>query len=306
MAAMAHRDFLDSTVLARLSRLTLDARQPMIGSVTGIHKSAHRGSSVEFAEYRKYVPGDDTRRLDWRVFARTDRFYMKEFEADTNLRCVLALDTSASMGFGSGEETKFTYARRAAATLAYMLSNQGDAVGLLRFDEKAVQDIPPRHSPAHLRHVFNALADASPQGKTDVVQVLHDLAEKTPQRALIVVFSDFFTDVEPLLDAFQHMRFRKHDLVIFHLLDKQELEFTFDRPIRFIDIETNFGMITDPAVIHSGYRDALDRYLKTFQKGCREFGVDYHRVTIDTDYEQVLAAFLLQRMRKGQAGGERR
>jgi uncharacterized protein (DUF58 family) len=235
LAQEFNRDFLDSAVLARLSRLQLEARTPMIGSVTGIHKSATRGSSVEFAEYRKYVPGDDIKHIDWRVYARSDRFYMKEFEADTNLRCILVMDTSASMGFEGQHGSKLDYARKAIATLAYLLVHQGDAVGLHCFADKSGQDIPPRHTPSHLRNIFDALGQVEAHGKTEIVQTIHDLAEKVHQRALFIIFSDFFTEVADLLDCFQHMRFRKHDLVVFHLLDRQEIDFDFDRPIRFND-----------------------------------------------------------------------
>lgn len=298
MPATEQRDFLDSAVLARLSRLSVSARTPMIGTVTGIHRSAHRGSSVEFAEYRKYVPGDDTRHVDWRVFARSDRFFMKEFEADTNLRCYLVLDTSASMAFASGRETKFVFARRLAATLAYLLMHQGDSVGLLCFADKTVKDIPPRHTVSHLRSLFDVLAAAAPQGGTDIIQTLHNLAEKIKQRALVIVFSDFFAEPEQLLDGFQHMRFRKHDLAVFHILDRQEIDFNFDRPIRFLDMESSYSMITDPSVIKSGYQKEFDRYLQAMKRGCEEFNVDYQRVVTDSDYEKALAAFLLERIRK--------
>lgn len=298
MSHDAKRDFLDTAALSRLAALQVSARLPMLGSVTGIHRSATRGSSVEFAEYRKYAPGDDIRHVDWRVYGRTDRFYMKEFEADTNLRCYLALDVSASMGFGGASGTKFEYARRLAATLAHLLALQGDAVGLLGFAERTVREIPPRHSPAHLRHVYDALAELKPAGASAIADRLHDLAERVRHRALVIVFSDFFAEPDALLDSFQHMRFRKHDLAVFHLLDRQEAAFAFDRPIRFADLETPFALITDPAVIRDNYLNEFNRHLETLQRGSREFQVDYRRVFTDADYEKVLAAFLLDRMRK--------
>lgn len=298
MPSEAKREFLDSAVLARLQGLTVSARTPMLGGVTGIHRSATRGASVEFAEYRKYVAGDDIRHVDWRVYGRTDRFYMKEFEADTNLRCYLAIDTSASMGFGGAHGTKFDYARRLAATLAHLLALQGDAVGLLGFAEGNTREVPPRHSPAHLRHVYDALGDLKPAGGSAIARSLHDLAERARQRALIIVFSDFFADPDELLDSFQHMRFRKHDLAVFHLLDRQEADFMFDRAIRFADMESSFVMITDPVVIRENYLAEFDRYLTALQTGSREFRVDYRRVFTDANYEKVLAAFLLDRMRK--------
>jgi len=298
LAAPTNRDFLDSAILGRLARLAVSARVPMIGSVSGIHRSALRGSSVEFAEYRRYAPGDDIKYLDWRVYARSDRFYMKEFEADTNLRCYLVLDCSASMALTDGSTSKFEYARRLAATLAYLLAHQGDAVGLLCFADGPVRDVPPRHTPSHLKNIFDTLAEVGPRGRTSIVKTIHDLAERARRRALIIVFSDFFEEVESLLDSFQHMRFRKHDLAIFHLLDRQELAFDFDRPIRFADLESSFAMITDPFAIRSEYEAEIDRYLELMRHGCEEHGVDYHRVTTDRDYEGVLADFLLQRKQR--------
>lgn len=296
MAALPHRDFLDSAVIGRLSRLLVSARIPMLGSVTGVHQSATRGSSVEFAEYRKYVPGDEIRHLDWRVYARSDRFFMKEFEADTNLRCYLVLDTSASMAYAGEHGSKFDYARRLIATLAHLLVKQGDAVGVLCFSDKTLQEIPARRSPLHLKNILDTLAGIKPQGTTALVSTLHSLAEKIRQRALVLLFSDCFTEVPPLLDGFQHMRYRKHDLGVFHLLDPQEVGFQFDRPTRFVDLESPFDLITDPSVIQSAYREEVDRYLAALQRGCNEFAVDYQRVLLTNDYEKVLAGFLLQRM----------
>lgn len=302
MAEFTQRDFLDSEVLSRLSRIVLNARHPMMGTVSGIHKSAARGSSVEFAEYRKYVPGDDIKHIDWQVYARSDRFYIKEFEADTNLRCYIVLDCSASMLFEGDHGSKFAYAQKLAATLAYMLIHQGDGVGLTAFNDQVQEDIPSRRSPPHLKSIFDILGKMTPTGKSAIVETIHNLAEKISPRALVIVFSDLFTEIDPLLDAFQHMRFRKHDLSIFHLLDQQEMDFRFDRPIRFVDMESSFDMITDPSIIRGGYRKALDQYLEALQKGCREFGVDYQRVITSADYEKVLASFLLERITRKKSG----
>lgn len=176
------RSFLDPQAIARLAAVPLCARHPMQGSVSGRHPSPHRGASVEFAEYRKYVPGDDLRRLDWRAYGRSDRFYVKEFEADTNLRCCLVLDTSGSMDFGSSSLAKFDYARRIAGALSYLAVQQGDAVGLYCVAEGVVQNIPPRRNPAHLTHVFDVLEQTRPEGPTQLVPVLHELAETIEQR----------------------------------------------------------------------------------------------------------------------------
>ena len=290
-------DFLDHNLLARLSALPLESRQAMIGSVAGKHRSPHRGSSVEFAEYRKYVPGDDTRRLDWKAFARSDRFYIKEFEADTNLRAYFVVDSSGSMNFSSGEtDTKIQYARRIAASLSYLLVKQGDAAGLSVCNEKIHLEIPPSRSAAQLQHIFDNLAKVEPKGETGLVEALHTVAEKIKQRALVVVLSDFFTDPEELGDAFQHLRYRKHDIALFHLLDRQEIDFAFDRPHRFVDLEDSSTLVAEPTLIVDEYKKALDDYLTALEAKANDAQADYQRIVTDQNYEEVLSGFLTNRL----------
>jgi len=295
MADEHARDFLDPAVLARLMRQQLVTRFPMEGSVSGHHKSPHRGSSVEFAEYRNYVPGDDLRRLDWRVFGRTDRFYMKEFEADTNLRCYLVLDTSASMSFTGKHGSRLDYAKKIAASLAYLTIQQGDAAGLVCVGEKKTIEIPAKRNPAHLQLIFDTLEQVEAKGTTNIVQALHDLAEKTRRRALIIVLTDGFEDAETLLNCFQHLRFQKHDLVLFQLLDRMEIDFQFDRPVRFNDLESSFNLVTEPNSIRDEYLAQLHRHLKRLKEGCNQFNADYRQVILDQDYEKLLADFLSER-----------
>jgi uncharacterized protein (DUF58 family) len=297
-----HWDFLDTPVIARLSRLTVSVRLPMLGSVTGIHRSATRGSSVEFAEYRKYAPGDDLKFLDWRVFGRTDKYFIREFEADTNLRCYVVLDTSASMKFTSGQMTRFEFARRIAGTLAHLLVHQGDATGLVCFTDKTLHELPPRRTPTHLRQLLDTLAEAKPQGETNLVSTLHGLAERIRQRSLVILISDLFTEVADLLDCFKHLRFYKHDVAVFHLMDRQEFDFDFTRPVRFVDMENGMDLITDPAVVRDAYHEALHDYLTTMAHGCREFDVDYRLTYLDQGYEGVLTQFLLQRIKRTKGG----
>ena len=291
------RSFLDAAVLSRLAAVPLFARKPMVGSVSGRHPSPYRGSSVEFAEYRKYVPGDDLRRLDWRAYGRSDRFYIKEFEADTNLRCCLVLDTSGSMDFGSGGITKIEYARRLAGALGYLALLQGDAVGLSCVADGIVRTIPPRRNPAHLTTVFDILEQAKPQNETQLAPVLHELAETIRQRALIIILSDLFVEPEALRGCFQHLRFRKHDVAAFHLLDPQELSFTFRRPMRFTDMEGGPAVFAEPNEIADRYHKVLAEYLAQVKQIMLESAMDYHRVTIDEDYEKVLMRFLVGRTR---------
>jgi len=291
------RSFLDPQVLSRLSSIPLFSRRAMVGNVSGIHASPHRGSSVEFAEYRKYVPGDDLRRLDWRAYGRSDRYYVKEFEADTNLRCCLILDTSGSMNFGSTGVTRLEYARRIAGSLAHIAIRQGDAVGLTCISDKLVRTIPPRRTPSHLRGIFDILEHANAAGDTRLVERLHELAETIPQRAMVVLLSDLFVPPSELREAFDHLRFRKHDVVVFHLLDPLELSFEFQRPMRFLDMEGGTSIFAEPNEIADRYQKALQGYLEEMKTVVLGSEVDYHRIRLDSDYELVLQNFLATRAR---------
>lgn len=292
------RSFLNPAILAQLGSLPLLSRKPMLGSVSGKHSSPHRGASVEFAEYRKYVPGDDLRRLDWRAYGRSDRFYIKEFEADTNLRMVVVLDTSGSMDFGSTSVTKLEYGRRIAAAMSYLAIQQGDAVGLACVSNGIVSNIPARRSPAHLTTIYDTLEEALPQGETGLVEVLHELAETVRQRALVVVLSDLFVESDLLRECFEHLRFRKHDLALFHLLDPEELAFAFQRPTRFTDMEGGTSIFADPIEIADRYHTALNAYLDDLQKVVLETAVDYRRISIDSPFQDELTNFLVERAQR--------
>jgi hypothetical protein len=317
------RSFLDPRVVATLSAIPFLSRRPMQGSVSGRHASPHRGSSVEFAEYRKYVPGDDPRRLDWRAVGRSDRLYIKEFEADTNFRCILVVDTSGSMGFESmmaashagvgasqalptteperrlgrsgRKMSKLEYAKCLAATLAYLAVEQGDAVGLSLASDKLLQEIPARRNAAHLAHIFEALETAAPRGATELPKLLHQLAETIPARALVLVFSDFFIEPDILRGCFEHLRFRKHDVGAFHLLAAEELHFNFQRPTRFVDLEGGAAMFIEPTEIADRYQAAMSQYLDRLLHVMRETNTDYQRVVLDEPYAHALSRFLIAR-----------
>jgi uncharacterized protein (DUF58 family) len=267
----------------------------MMGNVSGRHRSPVRGSAIEFAQYRKYVQGDDTRRLDWRTWGRTDRYYIKEFEADTNLRLCLIVDTSGSMGYGEPGSTRLDYARRLSGTLAYLAGQQGDAIGLYSGSDSTYLETPPRRGPQHLGLVLDRIAKLKSDGETGLIRAIHEAAEKIQQRALIVIISDFLFHPEPLREAFQHLRFRKHDVSVFHLLDRQEIDFTFDRPTRFIDLEGGPSLLADPTLIQRRYREAVKDYLDTINDIVNHSAVDYHRTFLDEAYDQVLARFLMGR-----------
>ena len=294
--------FLDAGALGRLMMQPLVARFPMEGNVSGQHKSPHRGSSVEFAEYRNYVPGDDLRRLDWRVLGRTDRLFIKEFDAETNLRCYLVIDCSASMRFAGKHQPKLAFARRLAATLAYLVVHQGDAAGILCVGEKTIVEIPPRRNPAHLRLIMDTMEKLEGKGKTGLVEALHGLAERVRRRALVIILSDCFVEPDALLNCFQHLRFQKHDLVVFHILDRMELDFPFDRPVRFVDLETSTSLVTEPAVVRPEYLNQLASYLALMKSGCHEFKADYRQAVTDQDCEKLVGDFLVERARMAAVG----
>ncbi len=295
--------FLESAVLSRLLALPLNARQAMVGSVSGRHRSPVKGSSVEFAQYRKYVPGDDTRRLDWRTWGRSDRFYIKEFEADTNLRLALIVDASGSMAFGEKGATRLDYAKRLAGTLAHLAAHQGDAVGLWGVGKDHRQKIPAKRGPLHLKVVLDQLTDLESRGETTILESLHDAADQIAQRALVVVVSDFFIEPADLKEAIEHLRFRRHDVAFFHVLDQAELSFDFDRPARFVDMEGGEAVLTDPTVVKRRYAEVVKNYLQDMDEIVRTTAVDYHRVLMSEPYDNVLARFLLARL---QAKGRRK
>ncbi len=289
---------LDHDLLVRLGAIPVEARLPMLGNVAGKHRSPHRGSSVEFAEYRKYVPGDDTRRLDWKAYARSDRYYIKEFEADTNLRAYFVVDNSGSMAFAEKGMAKIEYASRIAANLAYLLVNQGDAAGLSVCRDTLHIEIPPRRRPAHLQLINHTLQDLKPEGETGLVAALHQIAEKIGQRAVVVILSDLFCDTAALEDALQHLRYRKHDICMFHLMDPQEIAFQFDKPHRFVDMEDNTVLVVEPNLIADEYQEALREFLTNVKGACHNVHADYQLVTTDTPLEPLLRDFLLNRLPK--------
>lgn len=312
--AAAAMSLLDRRMIARVGHLPLSARRAMIGSVSGKHRSPTRGSSVEFAEYRSYVPGDDLRRLDWRAYGRTDRFFVKEFEADTNLRLIVVIDASGSMKYAgaAGQSrlprggaaaaegvSKLEYAKKMAVTLGHLALKQGDAVGMTIASQGRPLSIPARRRPSHLRLIMDQLARVEPAGAPDLAAALHDVAERVPRRALIAVFSDLFAPPAELADAFQHMRYRKHDVAVFHLLDRDEVEFRVDKPTRFVDPEGGASIVADPATITERYLKALENYRAAVEDMVTTADLDYREVLMDEDPAEVLSRFLVGRAGKG-------
>ena len=236
--------------------------------------------------------------MDWRAWGRSDRFYIKEFEADTNLRLCLIVDTSGSLNFAVNGTAKIDYMKSLAGTLAYLTSHQGDAVGLYCAGQRFHTEIRPKRNAAHLRLVLDKLADMKAEGETGLDEALHEAAESIGQRALVVVVSDLYIEPAVLNRCFQHLRFRKHDVVVFHLLDQSEVDFNFDRPTRFLDLEGGAPIMADPSLIAQQYQQAIADYLADLETVMRDAAVDYHRVNLNDPVDEVLARFLVGRKPK--------
>jgi uncharacterized protein (DUF58 family) len=289
--------YLDPAVLARIGSLDLKAKTVVEGVLSGLHRSPRRGFSVEFAEYRQYLPGDALSTIDWKVFARSDRHYVKKFEEDTNLDCHLLLDTSASMRYGSGPITKRDYACYLAASLAYLMHRQRDAVGLIAFDDAIVQRLPPSARSGHLRAVLLAL-ERLPQGaRTNVAKPLEDLAKVIAKRGLVVVISDLLDDRARVIQGVRQFRQRGTDVIVFQVLDPQELTFTFDDAARFRDVESESEVFADPSVVRRGYLDAIQDLVDTYRRELGGAGIDYHLLDTSRPLDLALLAYLTARSR---------
>jgi len=275
------------------------ARTVVEGFVAGLHKSPYKGFSVEFAEHRQYMPGDPPKTIDWKVYGKSDRFYVKEFEEETNLRAYLVIDGSASMGFTTGEVSKFDYARYLAAALSYLMIRQQDSVGMLLFDEEIRKFIPPRSAGRHLHIILNELENARAASTTGLAATLHRLAERVKRRGLVILMSDLFDDQEKVLFALRHFRHKKNEVVLFHILDPAERDFAFQREAVFEDMETADRMLVRPWEIRNEYRDAVRDWMDRYSRICREIGVDYVPMHTETPFDTALLAYLEKRSRLG-------
>lgn len=279
----------------RSGRLSLVARQVVEGVITGLHRSPHRGFSVEFSEHREYVPGDELRHMDWKQLARSDRYYIKLYEQETNLRAVLAVDNSASMRFGQKHE----YARHMAACLAYVLAHQQDQVGLACFDERITAELPPASSPAHLDRLFLELERQQPADRapTAVAAAVHELAERLPRRSLLIVLSDLWDELSELGRALQHLRYRKHQGLLLHILDPVELELNYDQQLTLEDLESGERLAIDPRDLREAYIEKVGEHLARLRRACGDCGVEYHQIRTDQPYHKALVELINRRSR---------
>src|SRR3954452_7871869 len=292
--------FLDPEVLARIGSLELVARAVVEGCMSGLHRSPFTGFSTEFTEYRQYNAGDDLRYLDWRLLGRTDRYFIKKYRADTNTQCHLLVDTSASMNYAHASQiTKLQYAQFLAASLAYLLNRQQDAVGLVAFADKDHTHVPARNRTGHMRTIFGSLSMLEARGETHLAESLHQLAEILTRRGIVVIISDFYDQAERLQEAFQHLRFKGHDLVAFHVLDQNELDFDFNDPVLLLeDAETQEQMAVIPDVVMDGYRERMKQHVADMRRCAAANGVDYEMLTTKQPLDFALFSFLSRRAGK--------
>jgi uncharacterized protein (DUF58 family) len=292
--------FLDPELLARIGSLELLARAVVEGFMSGLHRSPFTGFSTEFTEYRQYNQGDDLRYLDWRLLGRTDRYFIKKYRADTNTQCHLLVDTSASMSYAHDTSvSKLRYAQFLAASLAYLLNRQQDSVGLVAFDQKVHTHVPARNRAGHMRTIFGHLSMLEAGGETKLAESLHQLAEILTRRGIVVVISDFYDEPDRLQAAFQHLRFKGHDLVAFHVLDQNELEFNFDDAVLLLeDAETQEQMPVLPAVVVKGYRERMGKHVDEMRRCAAANSVDYEMITTKQPLDFALFSFLSRRVGK--------
>lgn len=290
------RRFLAAGAVAQLAPLELRARHVVEGFLTGLHRSPFFGHSVEFAQHREYVPGDDLRHLDWKVWSKTDRFYIKQYEEETNLRATLVVDVSESMHYGRGPLNKYAYACTAAACLGYLLLRQQDAVGLVTFDEDVRQVVPARGQITHIDGIVKALDASRPRAKTDLERVLRRVAEHAGGRGLILLISDLLAERAPLFRGLEMLAHRRHEVLVLHVLDEDELTFPFAGSTRFEGMEQAAELLCDPRALRDGYLEALEEFLVEVRRGCARRGVDYALVRTGDPLEAVLARYLHNRL----------
>ena len=289
-------EYLDPVALSRLKNLSLAARKVVEGYFAGMHRSPHKGFSIEFAEHREYTPGVDPRHIDWRVLGRRDKLYVKQYEEETSLRCHLLLDKSASMDYRhGGKMSKLVYGSYLAASLAYLMAFQHDSVGLITYDTGVRDRVPPRQGPGHLKVLMEKLEQTNPGGETSLSETFHQLAESIKRRALVIVISDLFDDPEKLVSALKHFRHKKHEVIVFHVLDPAELTFPFDDVTRIEDMENRREVISDPLAFRKSYLEELAKFLEVVRGGCTSAQIDYALADTSQPFDWFLGTYLARR-----------
>jgi uncharacterized protein (DUF58 family) len=287
------KNYYDPTVLAGISNLYLRARWVVEGIMSGIHRSRSKGFSVEFEEHREYSPGDEIRRIDWKALGKFDRYFIKEYEDETNLRAYLLLDTSASMDYASNGVTKFDYGCTLTACLAYLILKQQDAAGLVTFSNRIEQFIPPKAKHDYLTQILHALENRGPGGETNVGKILEEIAGQLKRRGMVILVSDLIDEPEAILKGLRLFRYKGNDVIVFHLLDQAEIDLPFDGNILFEDLEeTNLKVIADPKAIRQTYRQVIEEFTAAMRKQCHDSTIDYQLLSTSTPLDRALASYL--------------
>ena len=293
-----YRKYLDPETVSKLKGMEMRARMVVEGFIAGLHKSPYHGFSVEFAEHRQYMPGDNIRDIDWKVYAKSDRYYIKQYEEETNLKGYLLLDCSASMAYRSGERiSKLDYAGMVSGALSFMMLRQRDAVGLVTFDEKIRRYIPPRSKSGHLHVVLNEIASQTPSETTDISSTLHEMAERIKRRGLVIIMSDLLDEADKIISGLKHCRYNKHDVIVFHILDPRERDFAFPREAIFRDMETGEEATTLPYQIKRDFAREVQEFSDEIATACRQSNIDYFPIDTSTPFDRALYAFLSKRER---------
>ncbi|HJZ57565.1 MAG TPA: DUF58 domain-containing protein [Gemmataceae bacterium] len=291
--------YLKPDILARAEALGLKARQLVEGLRVGDHKSPYKGFSVEFVQHREYVPGDDIRHIDWKSYGRSDRYTIKQYEQETNFTCHLLLDASNSMRYGAGVANKLEYAKLLAASLAYMVIRQRDSVALQIFNTHFVSELPASSQLGHIKTITQTLEELQPRDKTTIGPLLDQVADRVGRRGIVVLISDCLEDLEPTLGGLRHLRFRGHEVVLFHVLHPDEVEFPLDGNVRFIGLEGFEELMTRPHLLRPAYLRIVNRYLTDIRRGCDGCGVDYVQLLTNRSLGNALAEYLVRRLQSG-------
>jgi uncharacterized protein (DUF58 family) len=293
-----YRKYLKPDVVSTLKGMELKARMVVEGFVAGLHKSPYHGFSVEFAEHRQYMPGDNIRDIDWKVYGKSDRFYIKQYEEETNLKAYILLDCSASMAYHSDDRiNKLDYAGMLSAALSYMMLRQRDAVGLVTYDSRMRRYIPPRSRAGHLHLLLNEIANQKPSETTDIGATLHEMADRIKRRGLVIIMSDLLDDADTIISGLKHFRYNRHEVIVFHILDPRERDFAFPREAIFKDMETGEELTTLPYQIKKSYAEQVEEFTDKIATHCRQANIDFHPIDTATPFDKALYAFLSKRER---------
>ena len=293
--SLANQNYLSPSIIKKIDNLYLRAKLVVEGFIVGLHKSPYHGFSIEFSEHRPYTFGDEIKFIDWKLLAKTDKLYIKQFEEETNLKSYILFDKSSSMDFASGDISKFEYAKNICACLSYLMIKQQDAVGLTTFDKRINTSIPPKSKISHLNYLLKVLNNTKIEGETKISNILHSLAESIKKRGLIILISDLIDNPKDVLSGLRHFRYKGHEVMIFHMIDEKEINFDFNSPINFIDLEDKEMMKTDPRQIKADYKESFDQFCQEYKDECNKNNIDYIPINTSSSIDKTLIQYLIKR-----------